>query len=73
MYYSCKVKVTIEDDNGKPKKHTELFLVQAVSVGDVEVQITEEFKEATYDWEIVSVSETKVLKILEPTDPADRA
>lgn len=72
MYYNAKVKVTIEDErSGRPKSHNEVYLVDAVSVTDVEVQVTEEFKHSTFEWEITSVSETKIVKVLEPTDRAD--
>lgn len=69
MYYKVKVKVTIEDDKtGKMKKHNEEFIVDAVSVTDVEVIVTEEYKGATYDWEVASVSETKIIGILSAKD-----
>lgn len=63
-YYQATVKVKIEDENGKMKKHTEQFLVDAVSVTDVEVKVTEEYKGFNGDWELQKVSETKILKIL---------
>jgi hypothetical protein len=63
-YYQATVKVKIEDDNGKMKKHTEQYLVDAVTVTDVEVKVTEEYKGFPGEWELQKVSETKILKIL---------
>lgn len=64
MYYKAKVKCRIEQDNGKIQKVTEEYLVDAVSVTDVEVIITQEYQGVAFDWEITSVSETKVAKVL---------
>lgn len=72
MYYKAKVREKIEDDKGKIKKQTSEYLVDAVSVTDVEVQITHEYKGVNFDWELLSVSETKIVKILEADDIADR-
>jgi hypothetical protein len=72
MFYKAKVKEITQDDNGKLKKTSVEYLVDAVSVTDVEVQITQEYKNVTFDWELSSVSETKVVKVLESADRADR-
>jgi hypothetical protein len=72
MFYKAKVKEITQDDNGKLKKTSVEYLVDAVSVTDVEVQITQEYKNITFDWELSSVSETKVVKVLESADRADR-
>lgn len=71
MYYKAKVREKIEDDKGKIKKTTAEYLVDAVSVTDVEVQITNEYKGVGFEWELLSVSETKIVKILEANDRAD--
>lgn len=72
MFYKAKVKEITQDDNGKLKKTSVEYLVDAVSVTDVEVQITQEYKNVAFDWELSSVSETKVVKVLESADRADR-
>jgi hypothetical protein len=72
MFYKAKVKEITQDDNGKLKKTSVEYLVDAVSVTDVEVQITQEYNNVTFDWELSSVSETKVVKVLESADRADR-
>lgn len=71
MYYKAKVREKIEDEKGKIKKSTAEYLVDAVSVTDVEVQVTQEYQGANFEWELLSVSETKIVKILEALDPAD--
>lgn len=63
-YYTAKVKCKIENDNGKIQKVTELYLVDAVSVTDVEVQITNKYKDSTFDWELTNVAETKIIEVL---------
>jgi len=64
-YYNAKVKVKMQDPNtGKIKKVTEQYLVDAVSVTEVETKITEKYETSGLDWELISVTETKVLEVL---------
>lgn len=74
MNYTARVKVTIEDErSGKPKSHTEVYLVEdAVSPTDVEAYINEEFKGSTFDWEITNISTSNIVKVLNPVDRADK-
>lgn len=72
MFYQAKVKVKQEDDKGKIKKATEVFLVDAESVTEVEVIVTKEYFGVNFDWELMSVSETKVVKVLSGSDRADQ-
>jgi hypothetical protein len=71
MYFKAKVTEKVQDDNGKIKKTSVEYLVQAVSVTDVEVQVTEEYRNVTFDWELNSVSATKIVKVMD-NDRADR-
>ena len=64
MFYIAKVKVKTETDEGKIKKSTEVYLVEDEVISGVEAQITKEFQGAVTDWELVSVAETKILKVL---------
>jgi Zn-dependent metalloprotease len=64
-YYVAKVKVVVSDTNGKQKKNVEQYLVNGVSVTDVEAKIHEEFKGSVVDFEVSSVSETKIIKVVE--------
>ena len=63
-YYVAKVKVVINGDNGKQKKNVEQYLVNAVSVTDAESKIHEEFKNESLDFEVTSVVETKIIKVI---------
>lgn len=72
MYYKAKVKEKVEDDKGKLKKQTAEYLVDAESVTEVEATVAKEYFGVNFDWELVSVSETKVVKVLETGDRADR-
>lgn len=64
MYYVAKVKVKIEADNGKIKKQTYQHLVNAVSVTDVEAIVTDDYKDSVNEWELVSVTESKIMSVL---------
>lgn len=72
MYYRAKVKEKIEDDKGKIKKQTAEYLVDAESVTEVEAVIAREYKGVNFDYELSSVNETKVVKVLNGVDRADR-
>ena len=73
MNYIAKVKERIEQENGSFKKITATYLVEgAISVTDVEVIVTEKYKGSTFDWEITSVTESKIEEVLSATDKADR-
>ncbi len=71
MYYKAKVKERVEDEKGKMKKTTAEFLVDAESVTEVEAIMAKEYFGVTFDWELVSVSETKVVKVLSGSDRAE--
>ncbi len=66
-YYSVKIQIRLEDENGKIKKKSESYLVNAVSVTDAEAKTVADFtKDApSFEWEVMSVSETKIVKVLE--------
>ena len=63
-YYLTKVVMKIEQDNGSLKKITEQYLVDAVSVTDAEAKVVKDFEGSTFEWEVTSVIETKIIKIL---------
>lgn len=57
-YYQVKVKLHLE------KVVTETYLVEAVSCTDAEAITIEDFKDFKQDFEITSVTETKIVKVL---------
>lgn len=66
MYFLAKVVILSEaGSEGPAKKITEIYLVDGVSPTDVEVQISNEFKDSTLDYSIDSIVKTKIIKILQ--------
>jgi len=66
MYFQVVVQVKVEQENGKIKNQNEQYLVSAVSCIDAETKTTKDFVDegANLDFKIVSVKETKILKVL---------
>lgn len=64
-YWQVKVKVETEGDNGRVRKHQEIFLADAESATEAEAKAHKEFEgESFYDFEVVDCKKTKVIKIL---------
>lgn len=63
-YYTAKVVLKVEQDSGAIKKVTELYLVDAVSVTDAEVKVNKEFEGERSEFEVTSISETKIVKVI---------
>ena len=66
MFYQAKVKIKIEDEKGKIKSKTYVHIVEDEVISGVEEQITKEYTGSVNDWELVSVSETKIVSIITP-------
>lgn len=64
VFYNVRTQREVEQPNGKIKKVSEQYLVQAVSVTDAEVTITKHLKDEPFDWTVKSVSETKILEVI---------
>ena len=63
-YYIAKVKVITTDSKGRQKKTTEQYCVHAVSVTDAETNVHEEFNNDGLTFEVTSVLETKIIKVI---------
>ena len=63
-YYIAKVKVTHVDDKGRVKKLTEQYVVNAVSVTDAETKVVKDFENSGIEFEVGSVIETKIIKVI---------
>jgi hypothetical protein len=63
MYYTATVKLEFETDKGQVKKKTESYLVKAESVTDAEAIVHEKFKDYTMDFEVKSVSQSRILDV----------
>ena len=64
QYYVAKVKFITTDDNGRVKKSTREYLVEAVSIGDAEVIVHKNLaSRAPEDFEINAIAESKIAEI----------
>jgi len=63
-YYQVKVQTEMDGENGKVKKITAAFLVEAMSFTEVESIINAEYRNAPHPFTIKSVTETKIEKVL---------
>lgn len=63
MYYIATVKLEFETDKGHVKKKTESYLVKAESVTDAEAIVHEKFKDYTMDFEVKSVSQSRIIDV----------
>ena len=65
MYYSVKIEVITKTDSGKEKKHTEEYLVDALSCTEAEGKVLNHFKDAaSFDFSVTAVRETKIVEIV---------
>ena len=64
-YYVVKVKVNQEDAKGRIKKLTEQYMGHAVSVTDAEAKVVADFEGSNLEFEVSSVIETKIIKVIE--------
>jgi hypothetical protein len=65
-YFVSKIQYDLPDENsGKIKKITEMKLVKAISVTDVEAKVTEKYQGFQHDWRITSVIESKIDEVIE--------
>ena len=69
MYYLGKVEfiTVIDTKNGtREKKSRVQYLVDAMSCTEAEARIVENLKDSINDYEIKSVSQSKILEVFEP-------
>jgi hypothetical protein len=64
VYYQVKVVTELENEEGKTKKITNAYLVEAMSFTEVEAIINAEYKNSQNPFSIKSVTETKIEKVL---------
>jgi hypothetical protein len=63
MFYTAKVVVEFDTDNGKTKKVSETYLVQATSVTHAESIVHREFSKEQRDFEVKSVTQSRYLDV----------
>ena len=64
-YYLVTIILSETSDSGKQKKNTEKYLFKGFNYTDVEAKVVKEFEGETLDYEIKSISDSKILKIVE--------
>jgi hypothetical protein len=67
-YYVAKVQLVdaIDTPKGiKEKKITESYLVEALSVTEAEAKVIKDFGNTTFDYEVKSVTASKIIKIID--------
>lgn len=62
MYYNVKVQLQIDND-GKIKKVSENYLVQAESVTDAEAIMNEKMAGSSIEFEVKSVTASKIVDV----------
>jgi len=60
-FYLGKVQFEVTNENGRVKKQTRQYIVNAVSVTDAEVQINKYLKNSTEPFEVKTISESRIL------------
>jgi hypothetical protein len=68
-WYSVMIQFDTEDDDGKSKKMTEPWIINAISVTDAEVKATKEIEKMgvtgrTMEYRVKDVKETKITKVI---------
>ena len=65
QYFTVKAIFQIEDSKGKVKKQTETYLVDAMSVTEAEVRITEYLSErGESEFEVKSASKSNIVSVI---------
>lgn len=63
-FYISKVQFEIGNDNGKIKKQSRTYVVDAVSVTDAETKLHEYLKNSVEPFEVKTVAESKILDVI---------
>tara|TARA_Y100001963_G_C6411221_1_gene278518 strand:- start:35 stop:235 length:201 start_codon:yes stop_codon:yes gene_type:complete len=64
-YYISTVKVQDENDRGRITSTNEVYCVEAESCTEAEAKVVKEFEGQNIEYQVKSVKESKILKILE--------
>ena len=64
-YYIAKVQFeTVNDQNGRIQKTKENYLVEALSVSDVENKMNDKFKDSMSEFSVTKVDESNIMGIV---------
>ena len=64
-YYIATVKVQDENERGRISNTNETYCVEAESVTEAEAKVVQDFTGYTFDFEVKSLTASKIIKILE--------
>ena len=64
-YYISTVKVQDENERGRITSTNEVYCVEAESVTEAEAKVVKEFEGYSMGYQVKSVKESKIIKILE--------
>jgi hypothetical protein len=64
---TVQIKTESEDSKGnvKVKRQSETYLVDAMSVTEAEARVVKLFSGATFEYEVVSVKNSKIVEVVE--------
>lgn len=72
MYFVVSIKVMIEDGKGKIKKHTERYLVDAMSVTEAEARAVKYMEDqGVSEFEVSSASQSKIVAVIDANSQPD--
>jgi hypothetical protein len=61
--YVAKIVMSVTN-NDKIQKITEQYLIKAESVTDAEARVYKEFENEGFDWELISVVKSPIIKVI---------
>ena len=64
-YFIATVKVQDENERGRVTNTNEVYCVEAETVTEAEAKVVKEFEGQNIEYQVKSVKESKILKILE--------
>ena len=64
-YFIATVKVQDENERGRITNTNEVYCVEAETVTEAEAKVVKEFEGQNIEYQVKSVKESKILKILE--------
>ena len=64
-YYISTVKVQDENERGRITSTNEVYCVEAESCTEAEAKVVKEFEGQNIEYQVKSVKESKIIKILE--------
>lgn len=63
-FYLTKIQFEISHENGKVKKQSRSYMVNAVSVTDAEVQVNKYLSTCVDPFEVKTISESKIVDFI---------